>query len=601
MKKTFIFFLMVLMSLGCSLDKHPLNGPSTVGFPSSEEEATAGTYAAYRAVATNYGHLTAGWWRTIDCISDIGTGRVASAAVLQLTTSTISTENKWIVSFYKYSYIAIGHANYVLDGLDNLSGKVPESTIASLKAELLCIRAFCYDQLVQYYGAVPYIDHALSLRDKSYPRMAKEEIVSRLLEDLDDALIDALPLVWPSSEGTARFSRAAAYMLKARICLNHATLSNGYYEKAAEYADKAIAIAHSNGSKLAEYDLKYYPTHADGEPNCALFAYAGENDPEWLWSLQYNDLTTDLLTINVYYIAPRTLNGASWMGPSQAFIDAIQCTDGKHITESPLYDWQDPWKNRDPRLDLFCVRDNSRTMGVEYSLDVTREKVHDYMAGTDIANSNVIGNKSEYGPNGTKGPGGYLWRKGYDNAFYGAITGGSREQTKDAINNGVFRLSELYLIAAEARIEAGVELDVAKEYIDRIRRRVNMPDVVATDQAGLRSALRYERMVELCNEGFRWYDLRRWGIAEKAMNHEIMAPGQSSAKAPRNFISNAKPSIDSDCIVSYSADTWDGKPSNLRKFSTYVFTAGKDEFWPIPKSELDSNEAMEPSDQNPGY
>ena len=88
---------MVLMSLGCSLDKHPLNGPSTVGFPSSEEEATAGTYAAYRAVATNYGHLTAGWWRTIDCISDIGTGRVASAAVLQLTTSTISTENKWIV------------------------------------------------------------------------------------------------------------------------------------------------------------------------------------------------------------------------------------------------------------------------------------------------------------------------------------------------------------------------------------------------------------------------------------------------------------------------------------------------------------------------
>ena len=188
---------MVLMSLGCSLDKHPLNGPSTVGFPSSEEEATAGTYAAYRAVATNYGHLTAGWWRTIDCISDIGTGRVASAAVLQLTTSTISTENKWIVSFYKYSYIAIGRANYVLDGLDNLSGKVPESTIASLKAELLCIRAFCYDQLVQYYGAVPYIDHALSLKDKSYPRMAKEEIVSRLLEDLDDALIDALPLVWP--------------------------------------------------------------------------------------------------------------------------------------------------------------------------------------------------------------------------------------------------------------------------------------------------------------------------------------------------------------------------------------------------------------------
>ena len=49
---------------GCSLDRKPLNGPSTVGFPSTEEEALAGTYGAYRAVAQNYGHLTAGWWRT---------------------------------------------------------------------------------------------------------------------------------------------------------------------------------------------------------------------------------------------------------------------------------------------------------------------------------------------------------------------------------------------------------------------------------------------------------------------------------------------------------------------------------------------------------
>ena len=94
-------------------------------------------------------------------------------------------------------------------------------------------------------------------------------------------------------------------------------------------------------------------------------------------------------------------------------------------------------------------------MGVEYSLDVTKETVKDYHTGSTIANSNVVGNKSEYGPNGAQGPGGYLWRKGYDDAFYGAITGGSREQTKDAINNGVFRMAELYLIAAEARIEAG--------------------------------------------------------------------------------------------------------------------------------------------------
>lgn len=601
MKKIIIIFATLLAMTACSLDRKPLNGPSTVGFPSTKDEAEAGTMAAYRAIAQNYGHLTAGWWRTIDCITDIGTGRVSSAAVKQLTTSTISTENKWIVQFFDKSYVAVGRANFVLDGLDNLHGLMSEKELNSLKAELLCIRSFCYDQLVQYYGGVPYIDHGLTLQDMCYPRMPREMIVAKIIEDLDDSVLEALPDRWEAGTGTARFSKAAAYMLKARIYLNYADLDAGYYGKAIEYADKAISIAEAAGHKLAEYDLTYFPDHTSGEPNCSLFSYAGQTDNEWLWSMQYNELTEDLLTINVYYCAPRTLNGASWMGPSQFFIDALQCTDGRHINESPLYDWQNPWQNRDPRLDLFCVRDNSRTMGIEYSLDVTKETVKNYHNGENIANSNVVGNKSEYGPNGSMGPGGYLWRKGYDDAFYGNISGGSRDQTKDAINNGMFRMSELYLIAAEARIEADRELDKAAGYINMIRRRVNMPDVEARDQAGLRTALRYERMVELCNEGLRWYDLRRWGIAEKAMNRDMMAPGQSTTKRPRNFISNAIPDIDEDCIVSYSGATWDGGEINLRKFNKYVYKTGKDEYWPIPKSEMDSNTAIEPGDQNPGY
>lgn len=52
-----------------------------------------------------------------------------------------------------------------------------------------------------------------------------------------------------------------------------------------------------------------------------------------------------------------------------SMMDTFQCTDGKSIAESPLYDWQNPWKNRDPRLDLFCVRSGSRTMGIQFSTD----------------------------------------------------------------------------------------------------------------------------------------------------------------------------------------------------------------------------------------
>ncbi len=599
--KKLIFIISIFILASCSLERNPLNGPTTVGFPSTQQEALSGTYSAYRAVAQNYGHLTASWWRTIDCITDIGVGRKSSNAVKQLTTSTISTENSWVVQFYKRSYIAIGRANFVLDGIDNLEGKMTAEDIASLKAELLCIRSFCYDQLIQYYGGVPYITQAVYLDNMSYPRMPKDEIVANIIEDLDDELIEALPERWPSDMGTARFSRAAAYMLKARIYMNYATAENGYWDKAIEYADKAIEIAERKGHKLSTYDLTYYAGHADGEPNCKLFSYAGEQDDEWLWSHQYNADTDDLLTINIYYVAPRTLNGSAWMGPSQHFIDAIQMRNGKFITESGSgYDWQNPWANRDPRLDLFCVRDNSRTMGVEYTLEC-KSKVWDYHTGAEIDNSNVVGNKSEYGPNGLQGPGGYLWRKGYDDSFYGAITGGSRDQTKDAINNGIFRMAELYLIAAEARIEANEDLLKAKDYIDKIRLRAGMPTVTGSDQASLRKALRYERMVELCNEGFRWYDLRRWGIAETAMNRDMMAPGISTNDSKTKYISNAKPTIDENCLVTYSGDTYDGKTSRLRKFNTYAYMVGKDELWPIPKSELDANTDMTPQDQNPGY
>ena len=64
--------------------------------------------------------------------------------------------------------------------------------------------------------------------------------------------------------------------------------------------------------------------------------------------------------------------------------------------------------------------------------------------------------------------------------------------------------AEVYLIDAEANIEmADGNLELARTDINIIRNRVGMPDVVVTSQSGLRKALRYERTVELCNEGFR--------------------------------------------------------------------------------------------------
>lgn len=154
------------------------------------------------------------------------------------------------------------------------------------------------------------------------------------------------------------------------------------------------------------------------------------------------------------------------------------------------------------------------------------------------------------------------------------------------------RLSELYLIRAEALIETGKDLSTAKSDIEAIRSRAGMPALTSQDQTYLRSALRYERMVELCNEGFRWFDIRRWGIAAHVISGTLYAP------ALNGDVSNVKPVIDGNWCVKYGADTFDGKTANLRKFIDMSFDPAKDNLWPIPEAEIIGNPLIT---QNPGY
>lgn len=139
-------------------------------------------------------------------------------------------------------------------------------------------------------------------------------------------------------------------------------------------------------------------------------------------------------------------------------------------------------------------------------------------------------------------------------------------------------LAELYLIRAEANIEwNGGDLSVAKADIETIRSRAHMPGLGENlSRDGLRSALRYERMVELCNEGFRWFDIRRWDMAESVISGTLYAPALDGS------VSNAVPTIDSDWHVTYNGQTFDGKDMNLRRFITMSYDPMKDALWPIP-------------------
>ncbi len=607
MKKIFISFMAAALVLsGCNeaLDRHPLNGPASGTFPSSEEEALAGVLAAYKGWA-NLTIQNCQWpQRTEDAATDIAVGRNGNNNFLLQVKNTLTPETALIPKIYKQIYKTAGRVHLVLDNLGNLEGKVAPEQIAVFRAELLTIRGFYYDMACQFYGDIPFIDHSLSLDDCAYARTPRKEVTEHILfTDLTDETLDALPVQWAASYGTTRIGRVAAYGIKARIALNW-----GYYEEAARCARKALDLGEGIYG-LEPLNLTYYATHVDGEPDpTPIFGLKGQNSKEWLWALQFNRLINENYDQTIYYFGPRTCNGCSWFGPSQAMMDTFQCIDGLSITESPLYDWKNPWNNRDPRLDLWTVRPESRIMGIQFSSDVRNAKVKNYNTNTEIENLEAVGNKSEYGANGTKGPGGYFWRKYLDIDLMEVMN-----SKQSDCNAGVIRFAELYLIEAEAEIELNRDLGRAAADINKIRARAGMPAVAIGNQAAMRKALRYERKVELAMEGFRWFDLRRWTdskgvlLAEKALNGKIYAPPFSNNKAatledPYAFVPNGKPIIDDDWIVTYDeGSTWDGKAFNLRVYDNMTW-APREVLWPFPKDELDTNAALDPlTDQNPGW
>ncbi|MDD6810219.1 MAG: RagB/SusD family nutrient uptake outer membrane protein [Bacteroidales bacterium] len=616
------------LALGsCSLDRFPMNGPSSGTFPASESEALAGTLAAYKGMGNMSAQNCYFPYNNEDCASDIFTYRPGAKNFQYQLNSSLTSDFDLVEKEYRAVFKVAGRCHQVLDKLENLRGKCSDETIAQFKAELLCIRAQQYDQAMQFYGGIPFIDHALNLEDNSYPRNTLKECAERILnEDLSDANLDVLPIAWdPAKWGTTRVGRVCAYTLKARIALNW-----GYLDIAKEAAAKAMNLAAGVYAleQLNIPDEAYIP-HDQGEIDVTnLFGFAGENSREWMWAIQRNKMVGPDMMQTIYYSAPRVLGGCSWFGPTQGMVDSYQCKDGLSILESPLYNPENPWLNRDPRLAMTACLPGTRAMGVQYEMDCTIAEVANYNAldasgnPTTVPNAdaNPKVNKYEYAANNTKGPGGFYCRKFYDPVY---VADGSITDREDQLNTGLIRYAELLLIDAEANIESpDGDLARAKRDLDELRARVKMPALKVSDRDGLRSALRYERKVELAGEGFRWFDLRRWAndgglcyengelngkasVASVAMNGPQWCMGFSKSTAPKAYISNAKPIIDKNWTVLYDENSvWkSGDTFNLRKFDTDMkYDDAKDRLWPFPAKEINTNPAMDPDkDQNPGY
>jgi hypothetical protein len=148
----------------------------------------------------------------------------------------------------------------------------------------------------------------------------------------------------------------------------------------------------------------------------------------------------------------------------------------------------------------------------------------------------------------------------------------------------IIRLADLYLMYAEALNETKSRPDAeVYEYIDKVRKRSGLEGVLDSwrlhstnpdkplNKEGMREIIQNERLNELAFEGHRFWDLRRWKLAEHYMNQPIRG-WTARGTAPEEFYI-------------------------MRDIYKLKFDK-KDYLWPIQTSEILKNKNLV---QNPGW
>ena len=509
MKNNFVTILYILFFSCGFVSCDGYLGPEIMSELTVEEATTDFNYSR-GMVASIYGDLRSGF-------TNFGGGMSASAsdeAEHTLETASVqhfnrgswnefvNPDNLWSAyyrSIRKVNQFLITSDNIDLENLKNDPSQqtVYENRMAEInrwKYEVRFLRAYFYFELVKRYGGVPLIHNVFSL-DDSFDNVTRNSLADciKFITDECDAAADVLPARYDAAE-LGRATQVAALALKSRVLLyaasnlfNDASWATGYsdntlialsgdrqarWQAAAVAAKAAIDAAESNGYVLSTNYATLFGTGTHSNNEVIFFRREGPT----------NDFEKANFSVGFDM-------GNSGTTPTQNLIDAYEMTDGSKFDWNNPTHTANPYSNRDPRLALTIVTNNSSFKG---------RAMECWEGGKDAP---PIARTSRTG---------YYLRK-YVNADLNLVTG----QTS-AHSWVIFRLAELYLNYAEALNEADPGNGDVVTYINKVRKRsgVNMPDLPSgLDQSQMRERIYNERRVELAFEDHRLWDARRWMIA----------------------------------------------------------------------------------------
>jgi starch-binding outer membrane protein, SusD/RagB family len=421
---------------------------------------------------------------------------------------------------WKAVYEGVVRSNAAINLLKKVVADKPSEISASdaksIEGEALFLRAHYHFEAWRFWGNIPY--YREGDKDFSKPNITKAQAATEIIKDLDAAI--ALLPATPRNGDKARVTSWTAKAYKGRVQLYNGEFANALatlkdVKNAGPYALEAsydrVWTGFSAFENGKETILAYQASANDGEANGnnanygerltfphsgSPFGCCGFHQPSQnLVNFFATDATTGL---------PASQTNAAWNASSANFTSAAT---------TPV----------DPRLDFTVGRD-----GVPYK------------------------DWGPHKPDWIRAPsygGTYSNKKNVHEKASGAQSSVGWVNTQlNSVNIHIFRYADLLLMLAEAEVEVG-SLENARTIVNDIRTRaavkvqgpgidaatiavaITDPRVAAyanykigtyttpwTSQTAARNAVRDERRLELAMEGQRFFDLRRWGIAETVLN-----------------------------------------------------------------------------------
>lgn len=481
------------------------------------------------------------------------------------TYETLTPENTDIKNLYTYLYSGIRAANSV--SYYAQTAQVDDKTKNQLIGEARVLAAYEYYLLVNNFGGVPIMKDFLTTADTGYPKSSSEDVYAYIISELEDVISKNVLQASTATKGGGRISQETAKAILAKTYLSAAWDLNKqeYFSKAAALADEVIA-----GRKLTTPFAKLWK--ADG---------SGDDNEEFLWDVEY-----DLATAN-----NTTSGGTEWSGYYCNYLggneDNIKATTSSYV---PTLYALHCFKKGDQRYDATFMKElpdinKGNAAGTGYwtwykngeslvGKPVTRyysawyETDADFEAwkAIDPANrantyripmdsqtkeaQNMDGKDMDY----------------YDNQqlVYGSSPCKKFDDSKTATTekNTCYRdihiitLPEMYLVAAEAYLKAGVN-PKALARLNEVHQRAGLSALTGTITI---DDILDENACENFGNEARWMDLRRTQTLVTRCtkyNHEM---GDKAAQ--------------------------------------YI---GKKLLRPIPQAAIDANDQLTLADQNPGY